>query len=209
MEQVEYRFAEVFIAEQVGRHVGGIVADHVSERSAVLFLSHRCVERRGADRRSAQLRDLARRHVEFLAQFLIGRLASKFLGQLHADAAHARDLVDQMDRQANGFTLVGQRALDRLLDPPRGVGAELAALFGIEALDRLHQADVAFRDQVEQGQAVGGVIVRDLDDQAQVGLDHLLAGRLIASFNASGKLHLFLTRKQRGLPDFAQVDFYP
>ena len=195
MQQVHHRLAEIFVAEHVGRHVGGFVADHVAERGAVLFLAHGGVEGRGPDRRRAQLRDLARGHVQLLAQFLIRRLSAEFLGQLHADAAHARDLVDQMDRQADGFALVGQRALDRLLDPPRGVGAELAAFLGIEAFDRFHQADVALGDQIEQRQAVGGVIVRDLDDQAQVGLDHLLAGRLVASLDAAGKLHLFLARE--------------
>src|ERR1035437_5434183 len=33
--------------------------------------------------------------------------------------------------------------LDRCPDPPHGVGSEPEALFGLEALDRLHQADIA------------------------------------------------------------------
>ena len=124
-----------------------------------------------------------------------------------ADAAHAGDLVDEMDRQADRLALVGQGALDRLLDPPGGVGAELAALLRIEAFHRLHQADVALGNQVEQRQAVGGIIVGDLHDQAQVGLDHLLAGGLVAPLDAAGKLHLFLAREKRGLPDLAQINF--
>jgi hypothetical protein len=52
-------------------------------------------------------------------------------------------------RQANGFVLVGQGALDRLLDPPRTVGREFAALGRVEPLDRFHQAYVALVDKVE------------------------------------------------------------
>ena len=89
-----------------------------------------------------------------------------------------------MHGQADRLALVGQRALDRLLDPPRRVRAQLAALGGIETLDGLHQADVAFGDQVEQRQPEVGIIVRDLDDQAQVGADHQRARFLVALLDA-------------------------
>ena len=126
-------------------------------------------------------------NAELLAQFLVSRLAAEFLGQLHGDAAHAGDLVDEMDRQADGLALVGQGALDRLLDPPRRVGAELAALLRVEALHRLHQADVALGNQVEQRQAVVGVVMGDLHHQAQVRLDHVLTRRLVAPLDLAGQ----------------------
>ena len=68
------------------------------------------------------------------------------------------------------------RAGDRLADPPGRVGAELVAAAVLELVDRLHQADVAFLDQVEELQAAVGVFLGDRDDQAQVGLDHFLLG---------------------------------
>src|SRR4051794_15352422 len=42
---------------------------------------------------------------------------------------------------------------DRLADPPGGVGGELEALAPVELLDRVHQAEVALLDEVEQRQA--------------------------------------------------------
>ena len=63
---------------------------------------------------------------------------------------------------------------DRLPDPPRRVGRELVAAAVLELVDRLHQADVAFLDQVEELQAAVGVFLGDGDDEAQVGLDHFL-----------------------------------
>src|SRR6516225_5197074 len=58
-----------------------------------------------------------------------------------------------MHGNADGARLVGDRARDRLPDPPRGIGREL--------VDRLHQADIAFLDQVEELQAAVGVFLGD------------------------------------------------
>ena len=91
----------------------------------------------------------------------------------------AHDLVDRLDHvhgDADGARLVGDRAGDRLPDPPRGVGRELVAAAVLELVDRLHQADVAFLDQVQELQAAVGVLLGDGDDEAQVGLHHLLLG---------------------------------
>ena len=95
--------------------------------------------------------------------------------------------VHDVNRQTDGLGLIGERALDGLLDPPGTVGGELGALGGVETFDGLHQADVALVDQVEQRQAVILVIAGDFDDQAQVGLDHLFAGFFVALFDAGGE----------------------
>jgi hypothetical protein len=79
-------------------------------------------------------------------------------------------------RDADGARLVGDRAGDRLPDPPGRVGRELVAAAVLELVDRLHQADVAFLDQVEELQAAVRVLLGDRDHEAQVGLDHLLLG---------------------------------
>jgi hypothetical protein len=59
------------------------------------------------------------------------------------------------------------------------VGLELDLALGIEALDRVDQADQAVRDEVGlldvRGQA-GGHPARDVLDQRRVGDDELLAG---------------------------------
>ena len=65
------------------------------------------------------------------------------------------------------------RAGDGLANPPRGVGGKLVAAAVLEFLHRLHQAHVAFLDQVEEREAAVGVLLRDGNDEAQIGLDHL------------------------------------
>ena len=110
-----------------------------------------------------------------------------------------------MNRQADGLGLVGQGALDGLLDPPRAVSGKLAALGRIESFDRLHQADVALVDQIQQRQAEILVIVGDFDHQAQVGLDHLFARFFVALFDAGGQFDFLLRGQQFDLADFAQI----
>ncbi len=78
-----------------------------------------------------------------------------------------------MDRNTNRPRLVGNRAGDRLADPPGGIGGEFIAAAVFKFLDSLHQTHVPFLDQVEEGEAAVGVFLRDGDDKAEVGFDHL------------------------------------
>ena len=86
-------------------------------------------------------------------------------------------LVDRLDHvhgDTDGARLVGDRAGDRLADPPGRVGRELVAAPVLELIDSLHQADIAFLDQVQKLQAAVGVLLGDRDDETQVRLDHFL-----------------------------------
>src|SRR5215210_4485922 len=74
--------------------------------------------------------------------------------------------------------LVRNGPRDRLPDPPRGIRGELVAAPVLELLDRLHQADVPFLDQVEELQAAVRVLLRDGDHEPEVGYDQLLLGAL-------------------------------
>src|SRR5260370_216459 len=72
-------------------------------------------------------------------------LLTHFFTYSERKSAHLGNLVDQVNRKPNGFTLIGQRSFDRLFNPPSGVGTQFSALGRIEALDRFHQPDIAFR----------------------------------------------------------------
>src|SRR5438270_10559315 len=113
-----------------------------------------------------------------------------------------------MDRQTNRLGLVRERALDRLFDPPGGVSTERATFRRVETLDCFHQADVSFRDQIEQRQSKIGIIVRNLDYEPQVGADHERTGLPIAFFDLGGELNLLLRGQKGDLPDLAQVNLY-
>jgi hypothetical protein len=62
------------------------------------------------------------------------------------------------------------------LDPVHGVRHQAHALVRVETLDCLHQADIAFLDQVGVRQAVAQVAARDRHHQAQVRQHQLLRG---------------------------------
>jgi hypothetical protein len=55
---------------------------------------------------------------------------------------------------------------DRSPNPPYGIGREPEALFGLEALDRPHHADIALRDEIRDRQAVAAIASGDLGDES-------------------------------------------
>ncbi len=79
--------------------------------------------------------------------------------------------------------MIGDRAADRLADPPRGIGAELEAFGVIEFLHSAQQPDVAFLDQIEEVDAAAHIPFGDADDQAQIGACELLDRRFGLGFD--------------------------
>ncbi|MEA2136713.1 MAG: polymerase primary sigma factor, partial [Solirubrobacteraceae bacterium] len=73
------------------------------------------------------------------------------------------ELLDHVDRDADGARLVRDRAGDGLADPPGGVGRELVPAPVVELLDRPDEAEAALLDEVEERQAPPEVPLRDAD----------------------------------------------
>ena len=96
--------------------------------------------------------------------------------QAAGDLVHLADAVDHVHRDADRAALVGDGAGDRLPDPPGGIGGEAEAAAVIIFLDGFHQSQVAFLDQVEEGDAAPEIFLGDADHQAGVGLDQVVAG---------------------------------
>ena len=186
------------------RTAGPFVSDDIREAIALVVTQWR-VQRGGPDGRRLQLDNLLGGNVQFSADFFGRRFAPQFLFQLRRRAADVEQLVRGVNRDADRLGLVGERAADGLLNPPGGVGGKLRALVGIEFFDRAHQADVAFVDQVEQGQPVVFVVTGNLHNQAKVRLDHVLSGLGVAFVDAPGELDLLLRGQQLRLADFTDV----
>jgi len=85
-------------------------------------------------------------------------------------------------------------------DPPHGIGGEAEALFGLESLDRLHQADIALGDHLGDRQPVAAVAHGDLGDQAQVAGDELVSCVAVAVLAPTLRQHVFILRFQHGKP---------
>ena len=79
---------------------------------------------------------------------------------------------------ANGAALIGNGACDGLPDPPHGIGRDLHAMAVVEFFNRVHEAHIAFLDQVQEIEgALAAIFLGDRDDQPEMGPHHLLARR--------------------------------
>src|SRR6202521_1809643 len=139
-------------------------------------------------------------NVHALGDFFAGRLAAEFLNELAAGAHQFVDRLDHVHRNTDGACLVGDRARDGLADPPCRVRRTLVPPAPLELVHRLHQADVAFLNQVEKLQSAVGIFFGDRNDQPKVGFDQFffsLFGFGLAAMNERQRALQF------GEPDFA------
>ena len=81
-----------------------------------------------------------------------------------------------MHRNTDGTRLIRNRSRDGLPDPPRGIGRELVTAAILELVDRLHQANVAFLNQIEKLKPPVGVLLGDRNHETQVSLYHFFFG---------------------------------
>jgi hypothetical protein len=96
--------------------------------------------------------------------------------------------------------------LDRGADPPHRIGRQPEPFVRLELLDRLHQADIAFRDHLGDRQTIAAIAHGDLGHQPQMRRHKLM--RSVAVFMLPPALgeHIFLRRLQhRELTDFRKV----
>ena len=133
-------------------------------------------------------------------------LAAELRAQRPLGADDLVQLLDHVHRHPDRARLVGERAGDRLADPPRRVGRELEALAVVELLRRADEADRPLLDQVEEGQALVAVALRDRDDEAQVRLDHRLLRRVLAALDPLRELDLLRRGQERHLADVLEEE---
>src|SRR5262244_2705790 len=174
-ERARRGLAQVRLDDGVDRHDRVLVLDEIAEMR-ILLVADRSFQRQRLLGDLENSAHLLQWHAELLGKLLRRGLAADLVEHL---PRRADDLVDHLDHvhgDADGARLVGDRAADRLPDPPGGIGRKLVAAAILEFVDRFHQADIAFLDQVEELQAAVGVFLGDGDDEAQVRLHHLLLG---------------------------------
>ncbi len=135
------------------------------------------------------------RQVQALGDLFLGRRPAQFFLQLGGRPPPLGQQFHHVGGDADRLGGVDQGPLDRLLDPVAGVGAEASVHRGVEPLDGAQQTEVAFLDEVLQAQPLAGVAAGDVDDQAQVGPDHLVAGLDLSPCLRSGTPASFPARR--------------
>src|SRR3954471_7993913 len=110
----------------VGR-LGALVGDELAELR-LLLVADRLLQRDRGLRGALDRVDLLGVDPGDLGDLVGGRLAAQLGDQLALGAADLVELLDDVDGDADRARLVGQRAGDRLADPPGRVRRELEAL---------------------------------------------------------------------------------
>ena len=153
-----------------------------------------------------ELPDALEREAGVLRDLLDRRVPVELLRELAARALRAAHLLGDVDGKADRAALVGERARDRLADPPRRVRRELEAELVVELLDRPDEAHVPFLDQIQERHAGLRVVAGDRHHEAQVALDQALLGGLVAEVLAPGELALLGRGQQAAVADLADVE---
>src|SRR5581483_12192427 len=183
------------------RHV--VVGEEVPELGLVL-LPDRLLERDGNLRAPHDRLDLLERKVE-IERDLFGRRVAVELGpELPLGPDDLVELLDDVDGHPDRPPLVGERARDRLADPPRRVRRELVALPPVELLRGANETDRPLLDQVEERQALVAIALRDRDDEAEIRLDHLLLRAMVAALDPLRELDLLRGGEEIDLADVLQ-----
>src|SRR5689334_13375097 len=205
--QVLQRLAQSLLGEDLGRalvrRLGALVGDELAELR-LLLVADRLLERHRRLGRALDRVDLLRVDARDLGDLLGRGLAPELGDELALRAADLVQLLHDVDRDADRARLVRQRPRDRLPDPPGRVRRELEALAIVELLRRANETERALLDQVEEGKSLVAVVLRDGDDEPQVGLDHLLLGVEIATLDALGEIDFLLRREEPDLADVLQ-----
>jgi hypothetical protein len=86
------------------------------------------------------------------------------------------------------------------------IGGKAEAFVRLEALDRLHEPDIALRDHLGDRQAIAAIPHGDLGRQAQMAGDEPMGRVVVAMLAPALGQHVFLLRFQHGEPpDLFQV----
>src|SRR5688572_9456313 len=230
LDRLAQRVGDIHLFGELHRIGGVLVLDEVSELSAVL--ADRLLERDCVGHSERQL-DLVDGDAGFVGDLLGTGIPTELGLEARLGGTDRGQRVMEMDGDANGTGLVGDRPGDGLTDPPRGVRGELEALAPVELLDGADQAKVALLDEVEEVDAGRvGVATGVGHHEAEVGSEERILGlaafplgaaeldffllvlevasfeslsSLLACFDLLSELYFLLRRQQVVLADGGQV----
>src|SRR3989344_9246191 len=112
-----------------------------------------------------------------------------------------------MNRDSDGSGLVGDSSGYRLPYPPSGVSGKLVALSPVEFFHRPEQPEIAFLNQIQNGQirASADISFGDGNNQPQVGFYQNIFSLLVAFFNSFRQIPFLGGVNQRNFADFPKI----
>src|ERR671937_2625142 len=179
--------------------------DQIAE-NGVPLIAHWLVETRRGPGGRLYLKRLLEREACPLRELRERRLAPELNPQRPLGPVQLLHPLDDVHGHPDRAGRVGEPARDRLRDPPGRVRRELEAFAPVELLDCTHQPERPLLDQIEKGEALVAVPLRDRDDQAQVRLDHRLPRVEFAPFDPLHQLDLLGGGQERSTACVAQEE---
>ncbi|OPZ77924.1 MAG: hypothetical protein BWY77_01604 [bacterium ADurb.Bin431] len=146
-------------------------------------------------------------HVHAGGDLIHAGFAAVLLFEGFERAAHLVDRPHAVEGETHHTGLFCQCLQDRLTNPPDSVGDELEASGFIETLGSLDETEIAFADQILEGQSLALVFLGDADDKAQIGLDELVQSFFVTLANTPGQCDLFFRGKGRESANLLQILF--
>src|SRR5215207_5399992 len=172
----------------------------------VFGLSDRLVEARRRMRRRLHLARLLDGEACLLGDLLERGLPAELRPEDALGLVELLETLDDVHRHPDRAGLVRKRPGHGLADPPGGVRRELVAAAPVEFLDRADEPQRALLDQVQEGQALVPVVLRDRHDEAQVRLDHPLLRLHVAALDPLRELDLLGGGQERVAAGLAQEE---
>ena len=136
---------------------------------------------------------------------VVGRRPPQRLGQEAGLFLYLLQVVDLAHWRPRDLAVLGQRLENRLADPPDRIGDELEATRLVEPLDRLHQADVPFGNQLDERETIILVLAGNADHETQIGHDQFLFRLIVAGLGALEKFDLLFATQRLGILDIAPI----
>jgi hypothetical protein len=206
-EKVEH-LIEIFLQDrEIGRLLWRevlIILDEVSERR-IFFTTDWRVEGEDILRDSHDLTHLTDVHIELECELLHEWFTGELLRESAVRVIKFIDRLDHMDRHTDRACLIRDRTSDSLTDPPRSVGREFESSIWVELIDGAEESDISFLYEVEKSETTAHILLRDGDDETEIGLSETLAGFLISLLDESSETDFFFCIDEGESPDLIEI----
>ena len=156
------------------------VLDKITELTGALIGIHRGLQRNQILGDIDEVGNMILVHHGRIGNFIYLRLFGFPDLQLLAGLVDLHQFVGPVEGQSDHTGLLTDSLQNGLTYPPDCVRNKVVAFLDIEALDGVHQTDIAFVDQVGQGQPLILVLLGHIYHKPQVCIHQLLFGSLIA-----------------------------
>ena len=206
-EEVEHLIEIFFQYSEIGcllRSEVFVILDEVTE-SRILLATDRGVEREDVLRDTHDLTYLAHVHLQFQSELFHEWLTSELLGEATECMVELVDRLYHVHWYTDRTSLISDRASDTLADPPCRIRGELEPTIWIELIYRTEESYIPFLDEIEESESASHILLRDRDDETEIGFCESLACILVSLLDEMTETDFFFCIDERKSTDLVEV----